>query len=31
MKKIFKVFKIGISKDDGQKINEMSEIDERNE
>ena len=27
MKKIFKVFKIGISKDDGQKINEMSEID----
>ena len=27
MKKVSKVFKIGISKDDGQKINEMSEID----
>ena len=27
MKKISKVFKIGISKDDGQKINEISEIE----
>ena len=27
MKKICKVFKIGISKDDGQKINEISEIE----
>ena len=27
MKKISKVFKIGISKDDGQKINDISEIE----
>ena len=27
MKKVSKVFKIGISKDDGQKINEISEIE----